>query len=113
MTTRLATSPDATPGRAAVIAAVHAFADFLAEHPEMPAPTMISALRFIHPHDEADESTRVSAVTRWAKANDAKIGETSAAVTASLTIADWHLHGVRIDYVYGAFFDQKPEGASW
>jgi hypothetical protein len=60
--------------RATFIASLHAVADYFAEHPEIPTPHDVVMTHRTTIVDEQDDATRVSAVTRWGFANDAKIG---------------------------------------
>lgn len=55
-------------GRAASIAAIHALAIWLSEHPEAPAPTYITATYSVGPRDEVDEATRVAGIESVAAA---------------------------------------------
>lgn len=57
-----------TPSRASRIAAIYAFGHWLVEHPEVPAPTSITAMHHSYPADEADEATRFAAVDALARA---------------------------------------------
>jgi hypothetical protein len=97
--------PAARPGRAAVIAAIHAMAEWLADHPEVPAPQSISLTHSTDQGVEVDEGIRMAAVIDWARANDAKLYESTQAVHAQLVIMTEIVHGVRIVYDRMAFKD--------
>jgi hypothetical protein len=97
--------PNARPGRAAVIAAIHALAEWLAEHPEVPSPQAIELTHTTYQEDEVDEPIRMAAVIDWARANDAKLFESPTAVHAALVIMAAPMHGVRITYDRMAFKD--------
>jgi hypothetical protein len=97
--------PAARPGRAAVIAAIHAMAEWLADHPEVPAPQSISLTHSTDQGVEVDEGIRMAAVIDWARANDAKLYESRDAVHAQLVIMTEIVHGVRIVYDRMAFKD--------
>jgi hypothetical protein len=99
--------PNARPGRAAVIAAIHAFAEWLGEHPEVPAPTYLTATHTTYAHDELDERTRMAAVIDWANANDAQLMETESAVHARLCVLAESVHGVGVTYDRLAFKDES------
>lgn len=55
---RFGTLPRRAPGRAQKIAAIHALAEWFAQHPEAPMPEHITALYYVAPHDEPDEQVR-------------------------------------------------------
>jgi hypothetical protein len=79
-----------------VIATLHAAADWLAEHPEVPAPHEVTMVERTTIADQPDDDERVGAVERWARANDARVTTTGRgayfpvhdAVVASLPIVD-------------------------
>lgn len=58
----------AISGRAAGIAAIHALAVWLAEHPEAPVPTYVTMTYATDPRTEVDEATRVAGIRSVAAA---------------------------------------------
>lgn len=85
--------PGRQPGRAAQIAAIHMFADFLAEHPEYPMPQRIMASLLVSDVDE---------VRRWAKNNGATPYNGQQWVFVDQSIADRRSHGISIVYSMAA-----------
>lgn len=61
--------------RAAGIAAIHALAHWLAEHPEAPIPTYLTATYNVNALDEADEPTRVAGIESVARAVGIRLHE--------------------------------------
>lgn len=85
--------------RSQVIAAIHSFADYLAEHPELPAPHTFTAHATLT--DVRDGETANEAATRWVHMHGLDQGaifdgEYTAMVTVPVASSD--LHGIRIDY---------------
>lgn len=60
--------------RGLVIATIHAVAEHLAEHPELPAPDTMRLGQTTTIADLPDHDRRTGDLARWAHANDAKIG---------------------------------------
>lgn len=101
-----ATPAPQQPSRAAVIAAIHASADFLAEHPEFPTPTHITmSPAIITERDEVDEQLRVAGLLTWAAMNAASLFEGPHGIMATAVIADSDVHGVEILYRRHVTFD--------
>jgi hypothetical protein len=71
------------PERARIIATIHAYAEWLAEHPEVPAPHNIVA----HHHVTAGTlSERIDAVERFAAANEIEPWRSGSTVGCRLTV---------------------------
>lgn len=85
--------PTRTPGRAQIIAAIHAYADWLAEHPEIPAPRRINASHHVH---DGSLSERIDHVDRFAYAQEVEARRTENTVFALLPVMDSAAHGVDI-----------------
>ena len=101
-----ATPAPQQPSRAAVIAAIHASARFLNEHPEFPTPTQIEmGPAIITERDEVDEQLRVAGLLTWAAVNEASLFEGSHGIMATAVIADREVHGVEITYRRFVTFD--------
>lgn len=96
------------PGRGAIIAAIHAFADWLAEHPETPAPTSLRASAILFSDQIPDEATRIGDVVEFGTVNGARLEETNQGVNAQLRVFAQAEHGINIDYNLWASFD-KPQ----
>lgn len=94
--------------RARAIAAIHAFADHLAEHPELPMPHGVTAVAMLG--DAAPGKSAEGLALDWADANglDASAvygGESTVMIT--LPIAGRELHGIEIHYS-GHFMRADP-----
>lgn len=90
--------------RSQVIAAIHAFADFLAAHPELPAPTVLASDSIIT--DMRPGETKAEAADRWFEEHQAQRvyhGETGS--MATIVIASAEAHGITIDYRAHAIHD--------
>jgi hypothetical protein len=74
--------------RATVIATIHALADWLAAHPEIPAPTQVTLKHTISADDEADEATRAAAAIAFATAHEIHPHEDDYHVWSMLSVAD-------------------------
>lgn len=85
--------PTRTPGRAQIIAAIHAYADWLAEHPEIPAPEMIHASHHVH---DGSLPERIDQVDRFAYAQEVEARRLENTVYATLPVMDKGAHGVAI-----------------
>ena len=92
--------------RAHIIAAIHAYADLLAAHPEIPAPQSLIALTTITAADEIDEALRVAPVLAYGRGHtDAHLREDTYHVSALHVIAERCHVGVRISVHYKAELD--------
>jgi hypothetical protein len=78
--------PVREPGRAVIIAAIHAYAEWLVDHPEVPAPHSIHATASIDP----------ARLERFAEANDFRRRPDSP--VALITVAAYEPHGVLIQH---------------
>lgn len=95
------TAPADTQGitRSQKIAAIHAFADFLAEHPELPMPTVVhcsATIADIRPGETASQ-----AAERWADTHGVDKGaifESQYTVSVTLPVATREAHGIQIGY---------------
>jgi hypothetical protein len=108
MTAPPAELPGAKPGRAAKIAAIHALADWLAEHPEIPAPDTVHC--YSHADRRGTEIDDLADLRKWADANgfaEPYRGTTTAGT--SLTVAAAAAHGVFISYTRSVQLDSYPE----
>ena len=107
--------PKRVPGRAARIAAVHMAADFLADRPELPVPTVIDISGgTLSTYEDSltgvvrDEKARVAELLEWAAANGASLFEASSGIVATVVITAAELHGVTIKYRRHVNFDEAP-----
>lgn len=83
--------------RSQVIAAIHAFADFLAAHPELPAPGSVFSDAFVT--DIRDGESVAEAMERWKDEHEAqRVFHGEAGSMATLVIASPDAHGVAIHY---------------
>jgi hypothetical protein len=99
--------PNRMPGRAARIAAVRMFADWLEQHPDVPVPN-ITATYFVNPEDEPDQETRFREIML--------LGERLGAVEYGMEygngpqfdhqVASRQVHGISIIYRGSAFPDE-------
>jgi hypothetical protein len=94
------------PGRAQIIAAVHAYADFLAEHPEIPAPSTVTGT--FHQHEPREDAGRVAYVERYADAQEIELDRGDTSMWARLPIAVKVLHGVEITHVVQTHHGRTP-----
>ena len=102
-----ATPAPTEPRRAAVIAAIHAAADFLAAHPEYPTPRSVELMPdILTEQDEIDEKLRVAGLLQWAATVGASLFEGSTGIMATASIATTAEHGVRIEYRRHVNFDR-------
>ena len=111
MTHTTTTDPALTPDtkRAAVVAALHAAADYFAAHPELPVPfELLMTGPNITSRDEVDEQLRVAGLLQWAAAAGATLFEGSTGVIASVPIATTGQHGVAVTYRRFVEFDDRP-----
>jgi hypothetical protein len=84
----IGTAPGAAgSGRAAGIAQIHALALWLAEHPEAPMPTYLTATYSVGPREEVDEQTRVAGIESAARAVGIELMEGEATVQGDLVLA--------------------------
>lgn len=79
-----AIASDAT--RARTVAAIHALAEFLAQHPEYPTPVTILVTADVN--DKRPEPTRVAEVLAWAKLVGASVSETLYSVHTRMPILE-------------------------
>jgi hypothetical protein len=86
-------------GRAAKIAAIYAFAHWLIEHPDVPAPTRITASWWTHVAEEVDEPTRMAGLQAVADQLGERVsGNPTSVYLFSHRVASEDQHGVGIDY---------------
>jgi hypothetical protein len=79
--------------RARVIAAIHAYADWLAEHPEIPVPHSVNATAYF--------DGGPTALAAWSAANDFTVYPKMPNIS-TLTVIDYDAHTVRIAHsMYG------------
>jgi hypothetical protein len=96
MTQADTTTDDA--GRSRAIAAIHAFADYLAEHPDVPVPTDLQAHRHL-PYDA------VAAVDAYAAAHpDMKVRNSGSVYWCAMDVRIGDL-----DVMIGALTTTRPE----
>jgi hypothetical protein len=95
-------------GRAMRIAAIHAFADFLADRPDLPMPQSIVAQYTVTANDEIDEWTRVASVMSVLHGMAASPYEGEHTVQGDLAVATLKLHGIEITYRAAAMKDPTP-----
>ncbi|MDQ1700675.1 MAG: hypothetical protein QOG34_2538 [Frankiaceae bacterium] len=100
MTQALAAPEQTGPtGRAARIAAIYAFAHWLIEHPDVPAPTRVTATWWTHVAEEVDEPTRIAGLTAVAEQlGERVIGEPTKVMLFAHRIAGEQEHGIDIEY---------------
>lgn len=79
------TQPDA-PSRAHKIAALHAFAQYFADHPDVPVPDSVQGIYLITPADEIDEKTRVAVVRNGARAAGCGISQSGDYVSSLIPV---------------------------
>ncbi len=90
-------------GRAAVVASIHAYADWLAAHPDVPTPGLIIAAGAHQP--DVPEAQRVEHVARVALSHGAQLVEQSDQVRAEID-----MHSVGVQIVHSVFTTiRKPE----
>lgn len=90
--------PFREPGRAQKVAAIHAYADFLAEHPDVPAPQYITAHAHYRREDEPDTEMRIALVKNWADRQGIDMERLPTCVYADLVIASPLMHGLKITH---------------
>lgn len=90
--------PFREPGRAQKVAAIHAYADFLAEHPDVPAPQYITAHAHYRREDEPDTKMRIALVKNWADRQGIDMEILPTCVYADLVIASPLMHGLKITH---------------
>jgi hypothetical protein len=95
--------------RASRIAAIHAFADWLAMRPQAPVPTVIWAEHIIDQDDEVDEQTRVRGALDLMHRVQATPYEGRHAVVGDVDICTRQMHGIRIVYRVAAMKDRVPD----
>jgi hypothetical protein len=106
MTTPMTNEPH---GRAMRIAAIHAFADWLADHPNVPIPTSVIGTFHVDERTEIDEWTRVASVLSVLHAIGAPPTEGDRTVQGDLQIASTAAHGIDIMYRAAAHKDRRPD----
>jgi hypothetical protein len=96
--TRRSPMPVREPGRAQIIAAIHAYADFLADHPDVPAPQYLTANAHYRREDEPDTEMRIALVKNWADRQGLDMERLPTCVYAELVIAWPLMHGIKITH---------------
>jgi hypothetical protein len=97
-----------TDARADKIAYLHAFADWLAMHPDAPVPTMVIATYHVTAQDEVDEWTRVAGVMSIAQRLGVQMSEGVQTVQGDLDICTPAQHGLTVVYRLAAHKDDIP-----
>lgn len=98
--------------RARAVAGIHALADWLAEHEDAPVPAFVTAYaRISDPH--GDQDTRAKAVVEWAHANDARLTETTADLTARVALIDTGYRGLRVGYNLATYLESAQYTARY
>lgn len=96
------------PPRSTVIATIHALADWLVAHPEIPAPTSITLKHTIGRDDEVDEATRAAAAVAFADELSLKAHEDDYHVWSMMYVADPHEGApVKVIYFHEAHLDSS------
>jgi hypothetical protein len=95
--------------RAARIAALHGFADWLAKHPDAPVPTVVWAEHHITEQDEQDEYTRVMGALQILHKLHVAPYEGNFSVQGDLDICTLQMHGIRIIYRVCAIKNTVPD----
>lgn len=90
--------------RAARVAAVHAAADWLADHPEVPFTTVLISYH-VSAADEVDEATRVAGVLSVLRPLDPDLIEGEHTVQGDVDLTTNESHGILITYRAAAFKD--------
>jgi hypothetical protein len=85
-------------GRAKIIAAIHAYADFLAAHPSIPAPQYLDGRSHVRREDEPDVLMRVAMVEAFAEREGAELHVAESCVFAELPVASSLMHAIRITH---------------
>lgn len=95
--------------RASKIAAIHAFADWLAEHPEAAVPTSIVAEHHIGEKDEPDEYTRVMGALSIMQHVGIRPYEGDMTVQGDFDLCTQEIHGLYVIYRVIAHKDSRPK----
>lgn len=96
--------------RARAIAALHGFADWLAEHPEIPYPELINCTAILSSGTAGNlipEADRAREIIRWGKANEARLWHRGDTLGATLPVMDRALHGVSINHAWCTVVTQR------
>ena len=93
------------PGRALAIAAIHAYAEWLAEHPEVPIPGTLAASH--HVDFSLPVSERAAVVERFAAAHEIEVWRRGKTVGARLTVMSSE-YPVEIDHSVLASTIDRP-----
>lgn len=94
--------------RAGKIAAIHAFAAWLAEHPEAPIPTSIIAEHHITERDEADEYTRIMGALSVMQHVGIRPYEGDHTVQGDLDLCTQEMHGLFVIYRVIGHKERQP-----
>lgn len=91
--------PARQPGRAASIAAIHSYADFLTEHPAIPLPTRLEGMIYLQ-DDQGTAEQRVGIVQEFAREQGVEPmrDPTGRSIWADLLVADRKVHGMQITH---------------
>lgn len=99
------TTDDPLSPRERAIRAIHNYANWLTAHPDVPAPRHVYGTHYLPA--EGSEAERVQTILDWARDADARLTETTSAVSASLVVV-WEKGVIMVDHMYGAYLD-PPE----
>lgn len=103
--------PGREPGRAAKIAAIHALAEWYADHPEIDMPDDIDCAQVHHRRyssddtDRLEEGPRVDQVLRFAVAQGVAPYEGATSVQAKVVVLARDVHGIGITHTVAAIKD--------
>jgi hypothetical protein len=104
-----AAMPAADFDRANRIAAIHAFADWLVDHPEAPVPTSIVAEHHITERDEVDEYTRVMGALQVMQHIGIRPYEGDHTVQGDLDLCAPATHGLYVIYRVIGHKERQPK----
>lgn len=100
--------PARVPGRAQVIAAIHAYADWLTANPAIPVPDSIDANCYHRESHEPDPRMREAYVRAWAAQHGAVALDGHLSIWAELPIATEAEQGIRINHVILSNLENGP-----
>jgi hypothetical protein len=83
------------PGRAQVIAAIHAYADFLADHPDLPIPHKLEATHYLS-SESRDPAANRAMLHGFARRESIEVTRQGATLWAELVVCDSAAHGLQI-----------------
>lgn len=86
------------PHRATRVAALHALAAWIAEHPDIDTPDRVTAIRVLPEREYPTAEARCARVVAFARRHGLALREGPLWVWADVPIATYDTHGVSVEY---------------